>query len=66
MLLEVPEYAEMRYTYGMVTSLLHYNDVIDRPAVHFLSFPRVGTCTGISHWKKNSGDPYLVCKKYNF
>ena len=35
MLLEVPEYAETRYTYDMVTSLLHYNDVIDRSAVHF-------------------------------
>ena len=64
MLLEVPEYAEMRYTYDMVTSLLHYNDVIDRPAVHFFIFPK--GWYGYLTLEKNSGDPYLVCKKYNF
>ena len=44
MLPEVPEYAEMRNKYNMVTSFYHYNVVTARrAAVRFLSFQLIGT-----------------------
>ena len=60
-LLDFLDYAEMRH--NMMTSLQHYNDAIYYMPLFVTGWRRVIEIE-FSHMGKNSGNPYLVCKKH--